>query len=118
MGGTGLNRTDPFLNHSLNSLFKKVQESLHNPVSRVWTKEELTELGHICLKYHCLIVSDEIHCDFVYQNRQHHILTTINPALEEIAIILTAPLKTLNLAGLQASNAFIANPELRGGQVE
>ncbi|MDR1296789.1 MAG: pyridoxal phosphate-dependent aminotransferase [Deltaproteobacteria bacterium] len=87
--------------------------SPHNPVGRVWTREELARLGEICLKHRCLIVSDEIHCDFALGGRTHHVLPTVDPALNEIAVILTAPSKTFNLAGLQASNAFIANPELR-----
>ncbi|MDR0354658.1 MAG: pyridoxal phosphate-dependent aminotransferase [Deltaproteobacteria bacterium] len=87
--------------------------SPHNPVGRVWTKEELAELARICLKTRCLVVSDEIHCDFVFGRRTHHVLTTIEPALEEITVVLTAPSKTFNLAGLQCSNAVIPNPELR-----
>ncbi|MDR2387663.1 MAG: pyridoxal phosphate-dependent aminotransferase [Deltaproteobacteria bacterium] len=87
--------------------------SPHNPVSRVWTFEELETLGQICLKHHCLIVSDEIHCDFIFGQRKHHILTSVIKDLEELSLILTAPSKTFNLAGLQTSNVFISNAELR-----
>jgi cystathionine beta-lyase len=87
--------------------------SPHNPVSRVWTFGELEELGRICLKHDCLIVSDEIHCDFVFGGRKHHPLCSVNKRLEDISVILTAPSKTFNLAGLQISNAFLPNPDLR-----
>jgi cystathionine beta-lyase len=86
--------------------------SPHNPVSRVWSFEELNELGRICLKHGCLIVSDEIHCDFVFGDRKHHIFCSVDNALEEISVILTAPSKTFNLAGLQISNVFLPNPRL------
>ncbi|MDR2456648.1 MAG: pyridoxal phosphate-dependent aminotransferase [Deltaproteobacteria bacterium] len=87
--------------------------SPHNPVSRVWTEEELKELGRICLKHHCLIVSDEIHADFVFGGRTHHVLTKADKSLEEITVLLTAPSKTFNLAALHLANAVIPNPELR-----
>ncbi|MDR0622349.1 MAG: PatB family C-S lyase, partial [Deltaproteobacteria bacterium] len=87
--------------------------SPHNPVSRVWGLAELMELGRVCLKHGCLIVSDEIHCDFVFGGRKHYLLTQANEELNEIAVILTAPSKTFNLAGLQASNCFLPNPKLR-----
>jgi cystathionine beta-lyase len=87
--------------------------SPHNPVGRVWTAEELAELGRICLKRGCVIVSDEIHMDFILGGRRHRMLTSVDPALEEIAVILTAPSKTFNLAGLHISNTLIPNPDLK-----
>jgi len=87
--------------------------SPHNPVGRIWTKDELTEMGNICLKHHCLIVSDEIHCDFVYSGYKHYIFSTLAPEFLNNSIICTAPSKTFNLAGLQASNVFIANSDIR-----
>lgn len=87
--------------------------SPHNPVGRVWTEEELRRIGEICLQHGVKVVSDEIHSDFVYEGRKHHIFTTVNPDLEEISIICTAPSKTFNLAGLQVSNIFIPNEKIR-----
>ncbi len=87
--------------------------SPHNPVGRVWTKEELLRIGEICLKYDVKVVSDEIHSDFVYAGRKHYVFTTVDPRFEEFSIICTAPSKTFNLAGLQASNIFIPNGEIR-----
>lgn len=87
--------------------------SPHNPVGRVWTKDELIQLGDICIKHKVIIVSDEIHCDFVYGQNKHLIFTSLKDAYLDNTIICTAPSKTFNLAGLQASNIFIANEELR-----
>lgn len=87
--------------------------SPHNPVGRVWTEEELQRIGEICLKYDVKIVSDEIHSDFVYPGIVHHVLMTVNKRFQDICIVCTAPSKTFNLAGLQVSNVWIPNPELR-----
>ena len=86
--------------------------SPHNPVGRVWKKEELEQIGAICLKHGVKVFVDEIHSDFVFEGR-HHVFTTVNPAFEQIAIIATAPSKTFNIAGLQVSNILIENPQLR-----
>lgn len=87
--------------------------SPHNPVGRVWTKEELLQIGEICLKYGVKVVSDEIHSDFVYGDRKHYVFAAVDPRFEEFSIICTAPSKTFNLAGLQASNIFIPNVQIR-----
>ena len=86
--------------------------SPHNPVGRVWTEEELIRLGDICVKHDVIVVSDEIHQDFVYTGR-HHVFADINESFRERTITCTAPSKTFNLAGLQVSNIMIANPKLR-----
>lgn len=85
----------------------------HNPVGRVWTKEELTKLGDICLKHNVIVVSDEIHCDFVYHGYVHTPFASIKEEFANITITCTSPSKTFNLAGLQISNIFIKNPSLR-----
>ena len=87
--------------------------SPHNPVGRVWTIDELRRMGEICLKHSVKVVSDEIHSDFVYEGRKHCVFTTVDPAFEDISIICTAPSKTFNLAGLQISNIFIPNAQIR-----
>lgn len=87
--------------------------SPHNPVGRVWSLDELRRMGEICLRYNVKVVSDEIHSDFVYEGRQHHVFTTVDPAFEKISIVCTAPSKTFNLAGLQISNIFIPDPQIR-----
>lgn len=87
--------------------------SPHNPVGRVWTREELLKIGEICLKHHVIVVSDEIHEDFVYGEHQHLVFANLREDLREISITCTSAAKTFNLAGLQVSNIFIPNKELR-----
>ena len=87
--------------------------SPHNPVGRVWTKEELIMLGDICLKHNVIVVSDEIHGDFVYKEHKHYVFASLKPEYLENTIVCTAPSKTFNLAGLQISNIFIPNEYIR-----
>jgi cystathionine beta-lyase len=87
--------------------------SPHNPVGRVWTKEELVRLGDICLRHGVLVVSDEIHGDFTYPVHKHLVFADIKPEYQDITITCTAPTKTFNLAGLQISNIFISNQDIR-----
>ena len=87
--------------------------SPHNPVGRVWTRDELTRLGEICAKNRVIVVSDEIHNDFVFQG-EHTVFETIAPEFADFTVTCTSPSKTFNIAGLQASNVFIQNEELRG----
>lgn len=86
--------------------------SPHNPVGRVWSVEELERLGDICCRHHVIVVSDEIHGDFVFKGK-HHVFAGLKKEFEEITVTCTAPSKTFNLAGLQISNIFISNPKLR-----
>lgn len=87
--------------------------SPHNPVSRVWSKEELCALGDICLKHNVIIMSDEIHADFVYEDNKHYVLADLDEKYADITITATAPSKTFNIAGLQVSNVFISNENMR-----
>lgn len=84
----------------------------HNPVGRVWSKEELSKIGDICLKHKVIVVSDEIHADFAFK-RAHTVFAKIREEYKEFAVICTSPSKTFNVAGLQISNIFIANDDLR-----
>lgn len=87
--------------------------SPHNPVGRVWTKEELLRVGEICQKHGVLVVSDEIHADFTYAGHTHHVFASVKSEFADFTITCTAPSKTFNLAGLQNSNIFIPNRQLR-----
>ena len=84
----------------------------HNPVGRVWSPEELTRIGDICYKHHVIVVSDEIHADFVFQGK-HQVFVNLKEEYKEISFVATSPSKTFNIAGLQVSNIFIPNPKLR-----
>ena len=87
--------------------------SPHNPVGRVWTKEELREVVAICKRHNVLIVSDEIHCDFVYPGYEHTMLPVVAEGYTDNIIVCTAPSKSFNLAGLQLSHIFISNDNMR-----
>lgn len=86
--------------------------SPHNPVGRVWTGEELCHLGDLCVRHHVIVISDEIHADFVFQGK-HQVFAGLKKEYEPISVICTAPSKTFNLAGLVLSNIFIPDEELR-----
>lgn len=85
----------------------------HNPVGRVWKEWELRKIGELCKKYQVFVISDEIHCDFVLPGHRHQVFAALSPEYQEMTITCTAPSKTFNLAGLQVSNIFIANPSYR-----
>lgn len=85
----------------------------HNPVGRVWTREELESLGNICLKHNVFVISDEIHSDFVCEGHEHTVFATISKEFEQNSIVCTAPTKTFNLAGLHISNIYIPNDSIR-----
>lgn len=85
----------------------------HNPVGRVWTREELTRFGEICLENNVTVISDEIHCDLILKGHTFTNFATISDAFAQNSIICTAPSKTFNLAGLKVSNIIIPNPDLR-----
>ncbi len=87
--------------------------SPHNPVGRVWTREELKKLGDICLEHDILIISDEIHHDLILPGNKHTVFSTISEEFEQKTIVCTAPSKTFNLAGLQVSNIIIPNEKMR-----
>lgn len=85
----------------------------HNPIGRVWTKEELERIVEICESYKVFIISDEIHSDLVFKGYKHTSLTTVAPYYKDNIVTLTAPSKTFNLAGLYVSNAIITDEKLR-----
>lgn len=86
--------------------------SPHNPVGRVWKRDELEHMASICLRHQVKIVADEIHSDFVYKPHVHIPLPSLSKEIEDITVWATAPTKTFNLAGLQVSNIFISNREM------
>jgi cystathionine beta-lyase len=87
--------------------------SPHNPVGRVWTREELIRFGEICLENEVLVVSDEIHGDLIYPGHEFVPFAGISEDFAGAAVVCTAPSKTFNMAGLHTSNIVIANPALR-----
>ena len=92
--------------------------SPHNPVGRVWTKEELNKYGEICRKHNVLMVSDEIHGDLILKDYKHISIASLNDDFLYNTVTLTAPSKTFNIAGLAQSVAIIPNEELRNKFIE
>ncbi|MCR5529124.1 MAG: pyridoxal phosphate-dependent aminotransferase [Saccharofermentans sp.] len=84
----------------------------HNPSRRVFTVDELTRIGEICLRHNVLVVSDEIHNDFVFEG-EHTVFASISKEFADISIICTSPSKTFNLAGMLISNILIPNATIR-----
>ena len=87
----------------------------HNPVGRVFSEDELNKMVDICQKYDVLIVSDEVHMDFVYQPYQHHVLAQLREDYADHIITLVAASKTFNLAAMKVSQAISSNPKLIEG---
>lgn len=86
--------------------------SPHNPVGRVWTKEELERLGEICARHDLLVLSDEIHMDLVYRGQRHVPFASISSSLADRTVTCVAPSKTFNIAGLATSLVVASNPSL------
>jgi cystathionine beta-lyase len=88
--------------------------SPHNPVGRVFTREELTRLGDFCERHDLVLISDEIHCDLVFDTEARHIVTaTLGERLAQRTVTLMAPSKTYNLPGLACAFSIIENSKLR-----
>ncbi|HJE03622.1 MAG TPA: aminotransferase class I/II-fold pyridoxal phosphate-dependent enzyme, partial [Aliarcobacter thereius] len=85
----------------------------HNPVGRVWRKDELIKMGELCLKYNVLVISDEIHRDLVFKDYSFIPFASICEDFLQNSITCTSATKTFNLAGLKASNIIVANQDLR-----
>ncbi len=88
--------------------------SPHNPVGRVWTREELLRVGEICLRHGLLILSDEIHNDLIMPGHRHTVFAGLSPELAARTVTCTSPSKTFNLAGMQSSSIIIPDADLRG----
>jgi cysteine-S-conjugate beta-lyase len=87
--------------------------SPHNPVGRVWSREDLVKMGEIVIGNKALMLSDEIHCELLFKGVKHIPFASISSDFEQHTILCMAPSKTFNLAGLNASFVIIPNEELR-----
>lgn len=87
--------------------------SPHNPVGRVWLKDELIQMADICHKHGVVIVSDEIHMDFIYKGHEHHVLANLKPEYQDFVITLVAPSKSFNLAAFKVSQLVTTNPDFK-----
>jgi len=85
----------------------------HNPVGRVFKRNELERMAEICQRHGISIISDEIHCDLLFPGHRHTPIASLSPEVAANTITLLAPSKTFNIAGLECSIAIIPNPETR-----
>jgi len=85
----------------------------HNPVGRVWERDELVRMGEICLRHGVIVIADEIHQDFIFPGHKHLVFAGLNDDLANITVTCTSPSKTFNLAGLLHANNFISDKTLR-----
>lgn len=87
--------------------------SPHNPTGRVWTRAELRRVADIALANDVIVVSDEIHFDLAMPGHRHTVLATVGADIAQRCLVCTAPSKSFNLAGMQASNIVIPDADLR-----
>ncbi|MBO2944028.1 pyridoxal phosphate-dependent aminotransferase [Paenibacillus sp. F411] len=87
--------------------------SPHNPVGRVWKREELSRIAELCQQHDVLVVSDEIHADLVFEPGAHTPFAALSEDAAQRSIICTAPSKTFNIAGLNTANLIIPNDSLK-----
>ena len=85
----------------------------HNPVGRLWNREELTRMGEIAIRHGITVISDEIHCEILFKGHRHTPFASISEEFEQNSIVCMAPSKTFSLAGLEASSIIIPNKKLR-----
>jgi cystathionine beta-lyase len=84
-----------------------------NPIGRVWRREELKRMGEIVIGHGAVVISDEIHCELIYQGYKHTPFAKISAEFAQNSIVCMAPSKTFNLPGLEASSVIIPNKKLR-----
>lgn len=84
----------------------------HNPIGKIYTKEELAKIGHLCYMNNVIILVDEIHCDIVDPNKEYNVFQNINDECKYNSIMCGAPTKCFNLAGLQTSFMCIPNKDI------
>ena len=85
----------------------------HNPVGRIWSREDLAKVGELAKKYGVTVVSDEIHCDITAPGTSYVPFASVSDTCKNISITCIAPTKAFNIAGMQTSAVVVANPFLR-----
>ena len=85
----------------------------HNPVGRIWTRDELKRIADICLKHNIFVISDEIHCEFTYNGAQYTPFATLGDDVVNNCAVCVSPSKAFNIAGLQISNIVVRNESIR-----
>lgn len=85
----------------------------HNPAGRVWTRQELVQMGNICLKHGVFVISDEIHCEFVMPGHTYTPFASISEDFAMNCAVCLSPSKAFNIAGLQIANIIVKNEKVR-----
>lgn len=85
----------------------------HNPAGRVWTREELTRLGEICLRHHVTVVADEIHCELTFPGHTYTPFASLSQDFLQHSVTCNSPSKAFNIAGVQIANIVAADPDMR-----
>lgn len=85
----------------------------HNPIGKIWDKDTLAKIGHLCAKHHVVVLSDEIHCDLVAPGKEYVPFASVSKECANNSITCIAPTKTFNMAGLQTAAVMVPNPVLR-----
>ncbi len=85
----------------------------HNPVGRVWDRNELEQLAELCVRYNVVTISDEIHSDLILFGNKHVPLASLGKEMADLTLTCVAPSKTFNLAGLYTSAVIVTNPRLK-----
>ncbi|MCD8107464.1 MAG: pyridoxal phosphate-dependent aminotransferase [Oscillospiraceae bacterium] len=85
----------------------------HNPVGKIYSKEELAHIGELCLKHHVIVISDEIHCDIVTPGKHYTPFAAASDICRDISVTSIAPTKCFNIAGIQTSAIVIPNEGIR-----
>ncbi len=85
----------------------------HNPVGRVFRRDELERMAEICLRHNVTLVSDEIHCELLFSGQRHRPVASLAPEIEAHTITLIAPSKTFNIAGLDCSMGIVPDVNTR-----
>jgi cystathionine beta-lyase len=85
----------------------------HNPIGKIWSKEELRRIGELCHKYHVFVISDEIHCDLTDPGCSYNPFASVSEKCRENSVTCVAPTKAFNLAGLQTASVIVPGEMLR-----
>lgn len=85
----------------------------HNPAGRVWTKEELTRIGEICIRHHVVVIADEIHGELVFPGHTYTPFASLSEDFRKHSVTCISPSKAFNIAGLQIANIVCADEEMR-----
>ncbi|SHK17535.1 cystathione beta-lyase [Hathewaya proteolytica DSM 3090] len=87
--------------------------SPHNPVGRVWKKDELEKVFEIAKKHNLYVMCDEVHSDILFNDVEHIPFTEVDKDAKELCVICTAPNKTFNIASFKTANLIVPNEEIR-----